>query len=56
MIDWTIVKHRVDRDLNAVKRRINCTVDELKKLAEKGRNIGGCVDCKAFRQYSTSFW
>ena len=31
----SVVEHRKNGDLDALKRRINCTVDELKKLAEE---------------------
>ena len=34
------VKHGKDGDLDALKRRINYTVDELKKLAEELRELG----------------
>jgi transposase-like protein len=50
----SVVKHRVDKDLDALKRRINCTVDELKKLAEELLKLG-CFKAASFiRDYSNT--
>jgi hypothetical protein len=50
----SVVKHRADKDLDALKRRINCTVDELKKLAEELLKLG-CFKAASFiRDYSNT--
>ena len=48
----SVVKHRKDVDLDALKRRINCTVDELKKLPDELRKLGGFKAASFTRDYS----
>ncbi len=45
----SVEKHGKDGDLDALKRRINYTVDELKKLAEELRELG-CFKAASFIQ------
>jgi hypothetical protein len=45
----SVEKHGKDGDLEALKRRINYTVDELKKLAEELRELG-CFKAASFIQ------
>jgi len=48
------LKHRVDKDLDALWRRINCTVEELKKMAEELLKLG-CFKAASFiRDYSNT--
>lgn len=50
----SVMKHRTDGDLDAVKRRINYTVDELKKLAGELLKLG-CLKAASFiRGYSNT--
>ena len=50
----SVVEHREDRDVAALKRRINCTVGELKKLAEELWKLGCRKAASFIRDYSNT--
>ncbi|MDI6811888.1 MAG: ISH6 family transposase, partial [archaeon] len=50
----SVEKHRKDGDLDALKRRINSTVDELKKLANELLKLGCSKAASFIRDYSNT--
>lgn len=50
----SVEKHRVDGDYDAIKARINATVDELKKIANE-LLIVGCSKAAEFIRYASNY-